>query len=142
MTNAIEHLLQGAALAGTLQLPGMMMANRVLSWRDDLAKLAPANRRIMVVIALTIVGVVQALGAICFFCAREIAAGGSGTGRGVVLLAFGLWSYRLAIQFVYAPVWPRHLEGRLSHLGLCILFALLSIAYGIVLVALLAGGGR
>jgi len=135
-----EQLLKVAALGSTLQIPGMILANRVLSWREDLAKLAPVNRRIMVVIALTIVGVVQALGAISYTCSQEI-MGGSRTGLAVVLLAFCLWTYRLGIQlFCYSSIWPRN--HRLSHWGLCALFATLAGAYGLVLVALLTRGSR
>lgn len=111
------------------QVPAMLIAPRMLGWRDDLAKVTPINRRIIAVMGLGIVLTVLGLGVVVMVAAEEIAAGSL---LGAALAAFlGIfWTYRGAVQVVlYSQVWPAHGPGRLSHYGLAVLFAVLALVY-------------
>jgi hypothetical protein len=122
-------------LAGLLhfcQIPAMMVAPKMLKWKEDLSQLSPINQWIFRVIAGGIMLAVFGLGVVVVSAPNEIAEGGK---LGMTLCAFlaVFWVYRAVIQiFLYSRIWPGGWLGRLSHYGLCALFLFQTGAYGIV----------
>jgi hypothetical protein len=112
-------------IAGALsfcQLPALVAAPRLMRWREELAGLAPVNRRIVLVLAIAVILTVQGTGVVAIVGAAEI-AGGTPLGTATAGFLALFWSYRAAVQFWYGPVWPRHtLLLRLTHGALACLF--------------------
>ncbi|MBI4054777.1 MAG: hypothetical protein HY402_01440 [Elusimicrobia bacterium] len=126
---SLEDLLFLAGMLHFLNVPAMLLAPRMLGWREDLAKLAPINRRMVLVMGGGIVLVILGLGTVVAVCSREMAEGGR---LGMALSCFlGIfWGYRTFIQvYVYPRIWPGGFLGRLSHFGLVALFPFLSGVY-------------
>ena len=121
-------------LAGALhfcQLPAMLVANRTLHWRDELAMLQLVNQRIIRVIGGGIVLVGVGLGSLMIANHGYIIHNPVGGGLCLFLCAF--WFYRGLVQvFVYPTVWPANM--RWAHLSLCVLFAALTALYGLAFV--------
>ncbi|HEX7008884.1 MAG TPA: hypothetical protein VF184_02815 [Phycisphaeraceae bacterium] len=134
----LTNLVLLAGLLHFCQIPAMLAAPRMLGWKEDLAKLAVINRRIVQVIGIAIVIVGVGLG-IVVVCAPADVAGGSRAGMGLACFLGVFWGYRAAVQYLlYHRIWPRGVVGRLSHYGLCGLFTFQSVVY---LAAFLAGLG-
>jgi hypothetical protein len=118
--------------AGALQfcqIPAMMVAPRMLGWKEDLEKLATMNRRIVKVIGLAIVLVGVGTGAIVA-CAADEMVSGSRLACGLSLFLGVFWGYRALVQyFLYFRIWPKGFMGRLSNYGLAALFTFQSIVY-------------
>lgn len=111
------------------QIPGMMMAPRMLAWKDDLAKLQPINRRIVKVIGVSIMIVVLGMGVVVVAGAGDLAAGGP-LAVGVCAFLSVLWCFRATVQVtLYRKIWPGGVLGRLSHYGLSFLFYFQAAAY-------------
>lgn len=130
MNSTSAELLVGAA--GWLhfcQIPAMLMAPKMLSWEEDLAKMAPINRAIFRVITLFIMFTVLGLGLIVGMSAAELVTG-SRLGIGLTLFLALFWAFRGFIQMkLYSKIWPSGLLGRLSHWGLTGLFGFLCLLY-------------
>lgn len=126
---SLQNLLFVTGLLHFCQLPAMIAAPRMLSWKDDLAKLQTINRQIVKVIGLAIMIVGLGTGIVVMIGAAELAEGGP---LAAALLAFlgVFWLYRAIVQIVvYRRIWPGGFMGRLSHYGLCALFSFQAAVY-------------
>jgi hypothetical protein len=127
-----EAMTLTVRVAGALhftQLPAMMAAGRMLNWREQLSALTPLNRRIVQVIGLAIVLVMCGLGAVLVVAADELVRGGR-LATGVSAFVAVFLGYRAWVQWVvYAPIWPRHLPGRLCHWALALMFSAQATVY-------------
>lgn len=124
-----------ATLAGALhfvQIPGMLVFwSRVLRLGAELDRLAPVTRRIVYVLATTVVLTVLGTGAIVTATATSLAAGGP---LALALCTFlgAFWSFRTLCQCYYAGVWPKTTAGRVSHQALLALFAFQAALYAVL----------
>jgi hypothetical protein len=120
-------------IAGILhfcQLPGMLLFwYRVLSLRDELARLSPVTRRIVHVLAAAVVLTVLGTGGVVLVGRQEVARG---TPLALALCTFlcVFWGLRAIWQVWYGPVWPKTLAGRFTHFALLLLFLTQSALYG------------
>jgi hypothetical protein len=118
-------LVRVAAGAHFLQLPAMLLGPRLvkeLSFADELAALGPLGARIVRVMALGIMLCVFGLGVVVLLAAESVARGGR-LGAGLAIFLGSFWSWRALVQLrVYARLWPSSALGRLTHVGLCLLF--------------------
>lgn len=111
------------------QLPAMLVAPKMLGWKEDLAKLTPINGWIFRVIAGGIMITVMGTGALVMVSASEIAMGGH---LATALCAFlsVFWIYRGSIQiFLYSKIWLKGMTGRGSHIALSLLFSFQAAVY-------------
>jgi hypothetical protein len=110
---------------------------RVFHWKEDLARLGPANRRLFWVYGLFIVLANVGFGAISLAYAEEIAAG-RGLAGGFALFAGLYWAARLAVQYLAfdTPDWPVQGRKPLARHGLGLVVLLMS---GVYLAAFVAG---
>jgi hypothetical protein len=132
MAELIVWLPTLAGLLHFAQLPAMFIARRVLDWQGELARLAPINRRIIGVIGGGIVLVIIGLGLLVVALHGRLLQSPAGVGLCVFLCVF--WAYRGAVQlFVYAQLWPH--QQRWSHHALNLLFATLTMSYGLSAIA-------
>ena len=118
-----------AGLLHFCQVPAMIVAPRMLGWKEEMAAMSPINRRIVQVMGLAIMLTVLGTGVVVAWGAQEIAAG---TPLGAALATFlaVFWTYRAAVQIVvYHRIWPGGFIGRASHYGLCLLFTCLTAVY-------------
>lgn len=109
----------------------MLLAPRILRWREDFARLQPINLRILRVVLAAIVLTVFGLGCIVSIQARALV---EAPAVGQALLAFlaVFWGYRAWVQwFAYRAVWPRSPAGRFSYYALGALFLLQSVGYAL-----------
>jgi hypothetical protein len=132
ITGAALSLRNWVFLAGVLhfcQVPAMMMAPRMLDWKDDLAKLSVINRRIVQVIGIAIVIVGVGTGIVVACAADEMVKGGKlATGLSLFLAVF--WGYRGLVQYtLYLRIWVKGWLGTISNYGLAALFTLLTVIY-------------
>lgn len=117
-------------LAGVAQL-GMVLVGlqvpRVFGWREDLARLRPANRRLFWVYGIFIVLANIGFGLLSILYAPEIAAG-RGFAGGFALFAGLYWLARLVVQYAAfnTPDWP-HVPLAKHGLGAVVLA--ISLAY-------------
>ncbi len=125
-------------LAGLLQfcqIPAMMMAPKMLGWKDDLAKLSTINRRIVKVIGVAIVIVGVGTGAIVV-CAGGEMVSGSHLAIGLSLFLGIFWGYRAMVQYLlYFRIWGKGFMGAFSNYGLAALFTFQTLVYLIAFVA-------
>ena len=110
---------------------------RVFRWKEDLAHLGPANRRLFWVYGLFIVLANIGFGALSLAYAREIAEG-KGMAGGFALFAGLYWAARLAAQYLAfdAPDWPEEGRRPLAKHGLGLVVLLMS---GVYLAAFIQG---
>ncbi len=127
----LERLVFSAGVLHFCQVPAMMFSPKMLGWEEDLAKLSPINRRIVLVMGGGIMLTVLGSGLVVAFNARRIAEGGP-LARALALFLAALWIYRGFIQVaVYARIWPPGRFARASHYGLVMLFGYLSAVYAL-----------
>lgn len=120
-----------AAALHLVQLPAMFVARRVLDWQGELGRLAPINQRILAVIAGGILVCVLGLAALVLALHGQLLESRAGVGLCAFLSVF--WAYRGAVQVcVYARIWP--VGQRWAHHALCLLFAVLTLAYALSVV--------
>ena len=127
-------------LAGLAQF-GMVAVGsqvpRVFRWKEDLARLGPANRRLFWVYGAFIVLANVGFGALSLAYAGEIAAG-KGMAGGFALFAGLYWIARLAVQYLAfdTPDWPAEGRKPLAKHGLGLVVLLMA---GVYLAAFVAG---
>ena len=131
MTAKLLSLRNLVRLAGFLQfcqIPAMIFSPKMLNWEEDLAKLSPINRNIVLVIGAAIVLTVVGSGVVVAGATEMVGGGRLGTAFCGFLGVF--WLYRDAVQvFLYAKIWPKGALGRLSYYGLTALFTFLAGVY-------------
>ena len=124
-----EHLVMAAGLLHFCQVPAMIVAPKMLNWKEEMTAMSPINRRIVQVMGIAVILTVLGLGLVVAFGAEEI-AGGTPLGTGLALFLGIFWSYRAGVQILlYHRIWPGGLVGRGSHYGLCLLFTGQSLVY-------------
>ena len=103
---------------------------RVFGWKEDLAKLSGANRRLFWVYGLFIVLANVGFGALSLAYPSEIAAG-KGVAGGFALLAGLYWLARLAVQYAAfnTPDWPERARNPVAKHGLGLVVILMSAVY-------------
>jgi hypothetical protein len=129
-TPSMTDLVHLAGWLHFLQLPAMaLFAPRILDWGTELATLSPINRRIVFAMGVGIMITIVGTGIVVISAPAEVAGGGRlGTALAGWLGIFFL--QRLVVQLgLYARIWPAGRAGRLSHLGLTLVFAYLSLTY-------------
>lgn len=139
---SLENLVWIAGLLQFCQIPAMIVSPKILRWEDDMAKLSPINRKIVLVIGIAILLVGVGSGMVVVLGAREMVAGGR---LGSALCGFlGIfWLYRAIVQvFVYSGIWPEGQVARLSHYGLTALFTFQASVYLMACVATVMGPSR
>jgi hypothetical protein len=128
-SSVMQQLVFAAGLLHFCQVPAMLIAPRMLQWKDDLARLQPINRRIAQVLGVAIVIVVLGLGAVVMLAADEL-VNSSRLAAGMTAFLAVFWLYRAIVQvLVYRRMWPRGPVGLASHFGLTALFFALSAIY-------------
>jgi uncharacterized protein YjeT (DUF2065 family) len=136
----LRNLIRLAGLLHFCQIPAMMFAPGMLGWKEDIAKLSEINRNIVKVIGGAIVLVVIGTGIVVLIGADQLAAGGRLAAAFCAFLGV-FWLYRGTVQVtLYAKIWPGGLLGRLSYLGLSLLFFFLTAAYCAAFAAALRRG--
>lgn len=103
---------------------------RVMGWREDLARLTPANRRLFWVYGLFIVLTNAGFGAVSLAWPAEIAEG-RGLAGGFSLLVGLYWLARLGVQFTVfsGPDFPAEARRPLARYGLGLVVLLLAAVY-------------
>lgn len=103
---------------------------RVFRWKEDLARLGPANRRLFWVYGIFVVLANIGLGTLSVAYAPEIAAG-RGLAGGFALFAGLYWAARLAVQYLAfdTPDWPEQGRTPLAKHGLGLVVLLMSGVY-------------
>lgn len=103
---------------------------RVFRWKEDLARLAPANRRLFWVYGVFIVISNVGFGALSLAYAGDIAAG-KGTAGGLALFLGLYWLARLATQYAAfnTPDWPAEGRQPAARHGMGLLFLAMSAVY-------------
>jgi hypothetical protein len=121
---ALAGLAQLGMIAVGLQVP------RVFGWKEDLARLRPANRRLFIVYGAFIVLANLGFGVLSLVFAREIAAG-RGFAGGFALFAGLYGSARLVVQVAAfdTPDWPEEGRRPLAKHGLGLAVLLIAGAY-------------
>ncbi len=103
---------------------------RVFGWHEDLAKLAPRNRRLFWVYGAFIVLANVGFGAVSLACPAEIAAGKGAAGAFALMVGL-YWLARLGVQYFAfdTPDWPA--EGRMpwAKHGLGLVVLLMALVY-------------
>ena len=136
---ALHHWVLLAGLLHFCQIPAMLMAPRMLGWKEDLPKLSLINRRIVVVIALAIVLVVVGMG-IVVACAADQLVDKSRLATGVTGFLAVFWAYRAAVQWaLYFRIWVKGWLGVMSNYGLGLLLVFLTVVYLVAFIANLSG---
>ena len=132
---SLQNLVFLAGILHFCQVPAMMMAPKMLGWKEDLSKLQLINRRIVMVIGVAIVIVGVGTGILVASAAGEMVGGGR-LATGLCLFLAVFWGYRGAVQFLlYFKIWGTDLLGRLSNYGLCLIFVFLTAVYAVAFVA-------
>jgi hypothetical protein len=131
MTSALlSKLLFLAGVCHFFQIPAMLVAPRALGWKDDLPRLRPINRAIVIVLGFGMVLTIVGLGVVVMLSSKELANGGRLANALLCFLVL-FWLYRAAVQVVvYTRLWPGNL--RLAHYGLMVLFFSLTSVYAVV----------
>ncbi len=118
-----------AGLSQLANLPAMLIAPKMLGWKDDLAKLQPINRAIVIVLGIGMSIVIVGSGIVVMVGHREM-ANGSTLGMALACFLAVVWTYRGLIQIVlYTRLWPKGILGRFSHIGLGALFVFQAAIY-------------
>ena len=121
-------VLAGAAHFGMVAVG--LQVPRVFGWREDLAKLSAANRRLFWVYGLFIVLANVGFGALSLAYPAEIAAG-KGAAGGFALLAGLYWLARLVVQYAAFDThdWPVTARHPVARHGLGLVILLMSAVY-------------
>jgi hypothetical protein len=103
---------------------------RVFGWKEDLAKLTAANRRLFWVYGIFIVMANVGFGALSLAYPSEIAAG-RGVAGGFALLAGLYWLARLVVQYAAFDTrdWPKEARNPVAKHGLGLVILLMSAVY-------------
>ena len=121
-----ELVAQVAGGLQLLQLPGMVVGQKLLGWRADLTKLAAVNRGLVLAMALGIVAYVVGTGILAL--AAPGALVGSELGRLLCVLQGVAWTLRVSLQrWMIGPVWPAH--ARWLHRVLSCIYGSLALIY-------------
>lgn len=122
-------LVLAAGALQLLQLPGMVIGQRLLGWRDDLAQLRPVNRRLVMAFGVGVFLYVVGSGLIAMREPRSFAE--SPLGVSLCLLQALAWSARAVQQrFSIGPVWPH--ASRWLHRALLAIYSTLAVSYAAV----------
>jgi hypothetical protein len=136
----LRNLVFLAGLLHFCQIPAMMMAPRMLGWKEDLAKLSVINRRIVMVIGVAIMLVGVGTG-IVVACSADNMVAGTRLAAGFSAFLAVFWGYRGTVQVaLYLRIWPRGFLGVVSNYGLVALFGFLTLVYFAAFVANLRSG--
>ena len=121
-------LLAGAAHFGLVAVGTQVP--RVFRWKEDLARLGPANRRLFWVYGIFIVLGNLGFRALSLAYAGEIAAG-KGVAGGFALFTGLYWAARLVVQYLAFDTedWPEEGKRPLAKHGLGLLIFLMSAVY-------------
>jgi len=123
------HLLVLVCGLQFLQLPGMLLGQRVLSWGDDLSRLTPVSRRLVIAMGAGIVVYVLGTGVIGILCPRAMTA--SEVGRALCVLQAVAWTLRASLQLlVIGKAWPDH--ARWLNRSLSTIYSALAVGYGVI----------
>jgi len=129
-----KNLVFFTGLVHFCQVPALMFAPKMLNWREDLAKLLPINRHIVVALGSSITYIILGTGIMVMATSSELAAGGR-LAAGVDAFLAALWTYRLWMQiFIYPKIWPGGWLGRASYWILVAIFVYLASAYSVFLI--------
>lgn len=121
-------------LSQLANLPAMIMAPKMLGWKEDLRKLQPINRAIVIVLGVGMSIVIVGSGIVVMVGSREM-AGGTTLGLALACFLAVVWTYRGLIQIVlYTRLWPKGILGRFSHIGLGVLFVFQASVYWVCFV--------
>ena len=103
---------------------------RLFRWKEDLARLSPANRRLFWVYGIFIVLANLGFGTLSLVYAGEISAG-RGAAGGFALFVALYWAARLAVQYAAfnTPDWPEMGKRPLAKHGLGLLFLVMTLVY-------------
>jgi hypothetical protein len=121
-------------LSQMANIPAMMLAPKMLGWKEDLGKLRPINRAIVIVLGIGMSLIIVGTGIVVMVGKDELV---NGSLLGISLSCFlaVVWTYRGLIQIlVYPRIWPRGGISRMSHFGLMGLFVFQFLAYWILFV--------
>jgi len=112
-----------------LQLPGMIIGQRVLGWGEDLSRLTPVSRRLVIALGAGIMMYVCGTGVIGLVFPRLTVT--TEVGRALCVLQAVAWTLRASLQlFVIAPTWPQH--ALWLNRGLSTIYSALAVGYGLV----------
>lgn len=121
-------------IAGALHfcnIPAMLIAPRMLGWKEDLAKLQEINRRIVYVMGGGIILTILGTGIVVMFDPGQMVKENS-VGHALACFLSLFWAYRFIVQVIlYSKIWPGGVIGRSSHYGLASLFLFLTLVYGV-----------
>ncbi len=128
LTDPSQLLVLACALQ-FLQVPGMIIGQRVLAWGEDLSRLSPTSRRLVLALGVGIMLYVCGSGAIGLLYPRAIVT--SDVGRALCVLQAVAWSVRALLQlFVIGPSWPLH--GRWLGRSLAVVYSSLALSYSLI----------
>ncbi len=136
MVECFEELVFFAGLMHFCQIPAMkFLGSILLSWREEIVKLKEINQAILKTMGQGIMIVVLGMGLMVVICHEQV-AGTDPLGRAFCgFLAF-FWTHRLCVQiFVYSKIFPKNRLGRLSHLGLSLIFLIKASIFSLVFIA-------
>ena len=134
MLTTCEHLLNLAlwlagaghfcVLGASVQVPAR------LGWKEDLPKLTPFNRKLMIVYSGFTVLTIAAFGVLTLLLHQEMRHGERAATALAVFIAV-YWTARIAVDFFYYENkdWPKGLQFAVGHVLLTSLFFALAITY-------------
>lgn len=118
-------------LSQLANIPAMIMAPKMLGWKEDLGKLQPINRNIFMVLGIGMSLIIVSSGVVVMV-GRDEMLNGSLLGVSFACFLALVWTYRGLIQiFLYTRIWPGGRIGKVSHLGLSVLFVFQALVYWI-----------
>jgi hypothetical protein len=131
-----ELAAQIAGCLQLLQLPGMTIGRKLLGWREDLERLTPVNRGLILAMALGIIAYVLGTGVLALTLPGALV--GPGLGRALCLVQALSWTLRVSLQvFAIGRVWPQH--ARWLHRSLVSIYGSLAVIYAGLVVSATSG---
>lgn len=122
----VTWLPTSAALCHFLQLPSMRWVQERLSWKEELQRLQPFSRNLVLLFALGIVACVAGLGLVVLVSHGQLCNSAAGSALCLFLGIF--WLARGVVQsVVFSAIWPRSVLW--VHRGLAVLYPALGLAY-------------
>lgn len=112
-----------------LQVPGMIVGQRVLAWGEDLSRLTPVSRRLVIALGVGITIYVCGTGVIGILFPQAVIE--TEPGRALCVLQAVAWTVRASLQLiVIGPTWP----CRALWLNRCLstIYSALAVGYGII----------
>lgn len=101
------HLLVFVCSVQFLQVPGLIVGQRVLGWGEDLSRLTPVSRRLVIALGVGIMLYVCGTGVIGILF--PLATTQTELGRALCVLQAVAWTVRASLQLlVIGPTWPGH----------------------------------